>query len=194
MVLTNDSFLGTISASNLTSGGGGVGGAYTNTDWVRAIRHGVKPDGHVEAFMYNYSVLSDQDLGDLIAYLKQLPPVDSNLPATHFGWITPIAPAVGWLTPAAESIDHNAPRPTDPQAGATIEYGKYLFTICAECHSTRLASDLETWNQDDFVRAVRTGILPSGKQLPAAMSSKIFGELNETELTALWLYLIGVNP
>ena len=188
-LLTNDAILGTIPAPNLTSGKGGIGGSYSEADWVRALRHGVKPDGRGEAFMLNYSTLSDQDLGALIAYLKQIPAVDAAYPAMRFGPIIPIAPAIGLVPPAAEQIDHGAPRPADPVPGATSEYGSYLFTICTECHSTKVASEVKDWSQEDFVQAFRTGVLPDGKPLPAAMSSKTFGEMNEVELEALWLYL-----
>lgn len=190
MLLADDPFLGTIPASNLTSGNGGIARSYTDVDWIRAIRHGVKPDSRVEVFMYDYySTMSDQDLGDLIAYLKQIPPVDSDYPATGFGSIFPIAPAVGLFTPAAELIAHGAPRTTDPVSGATIEYGRYLSAICFECHSSNLADKLEKWEQEDFIRAVRTGVLPNGKHLSPAMPLKTYGEMNDMELTALWLYL-----
>ena len=69
MLFTKDPILGTIPSSNLTPGKGGIGESYTNADWICAIRHGVKPDSRVEIFMDDYSTLSDQDLGDLIAYL-----------------------------------------------------------------------------------------------------------------------------
>lgn len=188
-LLSNDPILGTIPSSNLTSGNGGIGTSYTDADWVRAIRHGIKPNARVTIFMNDYSALSDRDLGDLIAYLKQIQPVDTDYPALHYGLVVPVAPAIGLFTPAAELIDQNAPHPSDPEPAASVDYGRYLFTICSECHSTNLASALEKWNQEDFIRAVRTGALPNGKQLPAAMSPKIFGEMNDTELNALWLYL-----
>ncbi len=188
-LLANDAFLGTIPAANLTSGKGGIGKSYSEADWVRAIRHGVKPDSRGEVFMYNYSRLSDQDLGALIAYLKQIPPVDTAYPAMHLGPIVPLAPAVGLFRPAAEMIDHAARRAADPVEGATVEYGKYLFAICGECHSTKVASELEDWSQEDFMRTFRTGVLPDGKKLTPAMSLKNFGELNDTELAALWFYL-----
>ncbi len=188
-LLTDDPFLGTIPASNLTSGTGGIGKAYSDTDWIRAIRHGIKPDSRVETFMYDYSTMSDQDLGDLIAYLKQIPPVDAEYPTMRFGPIVPLAPAVGLFTPAAELIDHGASRTTDPVPGATLEYGRYLSAICFECHSRNLAGKLENWKQEDFIRAVRTGVLPNGKQLSPAMPLKTYGEMNDMELTALWLYL-----
>ncbi|HMC99637.1 MAG TPA: hypothetical protein VKH37_05775, partial [Ferruginibacter sp.] len=49
LIFTNDPIGGTvplfgnIPAANLTSGKGGIGKSYTNVDWIRAIRHGVKP-------------------------------------------------------------------------------------------------------------------------------------------------------
>jgi mono/diheme cytochrome c family protein len=94
--------IGTFSAPNLTSGEGGIGSSYTDIDWVRAIRHGVKPNGRVEIFMDGYSTMSDRDLGDLISYLKQIPSVDSDYPATNYGAIFPIAPALGLFIPSVE--------------------------------------------------------------------------------------------
>lgn len=195
MLLANDPILGTIPASNLTSGKGGIANSYSDADWIRAIRHGVKPDSRVEIFMYDYySTMSDRDLGALIAYLKQVPPVDSGYPAMSYGPVIPIAPAVGLFKPAAELIDHDASRPADPVPGATMEYGKYLFALCAECHGNNLAGKLKDWNQKDFVRAVQTGVLPNGKHLSPAMPLETYGEMNDAELTALWLYLQNPLP
>ncbi len=195
MLLSNDPFLGTIPASNLTSGSGGVGKDYTDVDWIRAIRHGIKPDARVEIFMYDYySTLSDQDLGALIAYLKQIPPVDSNYPTTHIGPVLAAAPAIGLFTPAAELIDHSTLRSTNPVPGATVEYGKYLSVLCAECHGTSLGSKLKNWKQEDFIRALQTGVLPDGKKLSSEMSLKTYGEMDNTELGALWLYFKSIKP
>jgi mono/diheme cytochrome c family protein len=194
MLLADDPFLGTIPASNLTSGKGGIATSYTDADWMRAIRHGVKPDSQGEIFMYNYSAMSDQDLGDLIAYLKQAPPVDTDYPAPRYGPIIAIAPAIGLFTPAAELIHEGTPHPADPVPGATIEYGRYLSSICFECHSNSLAGKLGKWTQEDFIRAVRTGVLPNGRQIGPAMSPKTFGEMNDMELIALWLYLQSLPP
>jgi hypothetical protein len=86
-------------------------------------------------------------------------------------------------------ITGEQPRPADPVPGATSEYGKYLSAICFECHDSNLAGKLEGWSKEDFTRAVQTGVLPNGRQLPTAMSSKAFGELNDMELATLWPYL-----
>ncbi len=101
-LILNDPVMGTVAGSNLTSGKRGVGRSYTDADWIRAIRHGVKPDGRVEVLMYeDYSTMSVRDLGALIAYLNQIPPVDSDYPATHFGPLSAIAAAAGLFTSAA---------------------------------------------------------------------------------------------
>ena len=198
-LLTNDPIegtiptLGAIPAPNLTSGNGGVGQLYSDTDWVRAIRHGIKPNNQAVIYMY-VSTISDQDLGDLIAYLKQIPPVDTDSPAIRYGPFLPIAPALGIYTPAAELIDHNAPHPVDPAPGATVEYGKYLSAICAQCHGTGISNAVKNWKQEGFIRTFNTGVLPDGRQLGPTMSSKTFNELNDTELAALWLYFTNAKP
>jgi cytochrome c553 len=186
--------LGTIPASNLTSGKGGIAKTYTDKDWVQSIRHGVKPNNRVEVLMYDYSTLSDQDLGDLIAYLQQIPPVDWERSEMRLGPIIPIAAAAGLFTPAAELIDHGAPRPAEPAPGATKEYGSYLSVLCTWCHGKSVADKLEKWSQEEFVRAIHTGVLPNGQQFGATMSSETFREMNDMELTALWLYLVDAKP
>jgi cytochrome c553 len=185
----NFSTLGDIPATNLTSGKGGISQSYSNIDWIRAIRHGLRPNGQVEIFMYNYSSLSDRDLGDLIAYLKQIPPVDSDFPKKKYGPLIPIAPAIGMFTPVAERIDHSAPRPADPVPGVTIEYGKYISTLCVQCHGNNFSKGMKKWKQEDFIRSFQTGILPNGKQFGSTMSSETFREMNDMELSALWTYL-----
>ena len=200
-LLTNDPIdgaiplFGSIPASNLTSGKGGAGQTYTDSDWVRAIRHGVKPDGHVIVFMYT-SAVSDRDLSDLIAYLKQVSPVDTNYPATEYGPIVPITAAIGYFSPVAGLIDHTEPHPVDSTPGTTVEYGRYLSAICAECHGAGIASAMKNknWKQEDFIRTFNTGVLPDGRQLGPTMSSETFKEMNDTELAALWFYFTNVNP
>ena len=199
-ILTNDPIEGTIptfaaiSAPNLTSGKGGIGQSYTDTDWVRAIRHGIKLNNQAEIYMY-VSTLSDQDLGDLIAYLKQIAPVDTDSPGISYGPILPILPALGIFTPVAELIDHNAPHLVeDPAPGATVEYGKYLSAICAQCHGNGISNAVKNWKQEEFIRTFNTGVLPDGRQLGPTMSSTTFNEINDTELAALWLYFTRGKP
>ncbi len=199
-MMTNDPLsgivplLGTISAPNLTSGRGGIASFYSDTDWVRAIRHGVMPEGTGEALMFDYSTMSDQDLDDLIAYLKQVPPVDTNYPQTHYGFLLPVLSNISLLTPAAEKITHGAPHPADPAPGATVEYGRYLSAVCTACHGSGVGNMVRTWGQEEFIHTFRTGVLPNGKQFGPTMSSNTFREMTDTELAALGLYFTNPKP
>lgn len=199
-MITNDPLsgmvplLGTISAPNLTSGKGGVASSYADTDWVRAIRHGVMPEGSGEVLMFDYSTMSGQDLGDLIAYLKQIAPVDTNYPEMSDGPVLPIVAAAGLLPPAADKIDHEGPRPVDPTPGATVEYGRYLSAVCTACHGNLIGNVVKTWKQEKFVHTFQTGVLPDGKPFGPTMSSNIFREMTDTELNALWLYFTSDKP
>lgn len=199
-VITNDPLagmiplLGTIPASNLTSGKGGIATSYTDADWVRAIRHGIVPVGHVEILMYDYSTISDQDLGDLIAYLKQIPAVDTNYPEMRYGPIVPVISNIRLFTPAAEKINHNASRQADPTPSATVEYGEYLSGVCTACHGNLIGGVVKTWKQEEFIHTFQTGILSDGKQFGPTMSSATFREMTDTELTTLWLYFTNPQP
>lgn len=200
MVIKNDPLsgmvplLGTISAPNLTSGKGGIASSYTDLDWVRAIRHGVMPEGEGEVLMFDYSTMSDQDLGDLIAYLKQISAVDTNYPEMSDGPILPIFVAAGLLPPAAYKIDHSAPRPADPSPDATVEYGEYLSAVCTACHGNLIGNTVKAWKREEFVHTFQTGVLPDGKPFGPTMSSNIFREMTDTELNALWLYFTSDKP
>ena len=111
--MEDDPVFGRLVASNLTAGKGGVGGSYSDTDFVRAIRHGVRPDGTPLVLMpaEYYNKYNDEDLGAIIAYIKSLPPVDNELPETMAG---PLARLFVLLEPSllpAQLIDHDASRP-----------------------------------------------------------------------------------
>jgi mono/diheme cytochrome c family protein len=119
---------GYIDAKNLTPGKGGAGSEFTNADWVRAIRHGVNPDGHTLLIMPApvFWHFSDEDLGSIIAYLKTLPPVDKETREPNINLVGKAMAGAGVFGNSvfvAENIQHDA-RPTIPPAGMTVEYGE----------------------------------------------------------------------
>jgi len=201
----------TIPTPNLTAGAGGVGSFYTDEDWVRAIRHGVGHDGRALFFMASqgFHAWSDADVGALIAYLKQVPPVDSALPARSFAPLGRILVGAGMAPPAAaDLIDHTTPPPPAPEPDVTVAYGKYLAGTCSECHGAQLngmpfgppgqevpspnltpGGALATWSEQDFVNTLRSGANPSGHALSLDMPWVYYGQMSDEELQALWLYL-----
>ena len=82
VIIDNGAF-GRITGPNITAGG--VVAGYGPADWVRAIRHGVAPDGRVLAFMpsHSYAPMRDEDMADLVAFLPTVP----GLPAPAAGRI-----------------------------------------------------------------------------------------------------------
>lgn len=203
--------VGLLGVPNLTSGEGGIGREYSDSDWVNAIRHGIGRDGKSLLFMQSnfYQSLSAEDLGDMIAYLKTVPPVNKTIPKTQLGpmsrWVLLQDPT---LLPAAV-IDHSQPPPLKPEAGVTIEYGRYLVNVCAVCHGADLAGGVEpgsglnltqggelgTWTEEDFIHTLRTGVKPDGTKLdPMMMPYPLIGQMTDEELRAVWLYLSSLPP
>lgn len=215
-----DAAPGRLVATNLTRGEGGVGGRYSDADWVRAIRHGIGPDGRSLIFMpsYEYYPISDEDVGRMVAYLKSLPPVDNSLPASTvrpLGRALLLAGALPLL--AAEQVDHTATRRPAPPPGPTPEFGEYLASGCVGCHgfglsggkipgtppdfppATNITPDPETgiggWTEADFFRALREGLRPDGSQIDPVMPWRTAtSHMTDDEIRALWLYLQTVPP
>ena len=214
-VVESDMF-GHFIAPNLTRGEGGLGARFTDADWIRSVRHGVKPDGRPVVFMPSdeFSRLSEDDLAAVIAFVKQVPPVDGAQPASRLG---PIARALVTFNPRvlpAAAIDHASPIPAAPMAEVSPRYGEYLASTggCRGCHGSDLAGakpmepggvppanltpggPLATWSESDFVRALREGIRPDGSALSPSMPWKAMGRMNDLELHALYAYLKSIPP
>lgn len=208
-----DAAMGSIPAPNLTTGTGGAAATYRDADFVRAIRHGVGPDGRALAIMpaqafWHYS---DEDLGAIIAWLRSAPPVDNDPGERSINLLPRLLIGIGAMKIlAAESIDHAAarPTPTTPQAGAA--YGEYLVNTndCRQCHGTLLAGGQSSepgappgpgllgkggaadWTSTEFIAAMRSGVTPDGRTLDARfMPWEDYGRMTDDDLAALHLYL-----
>lgn len=221
-VLVDEPSMATVYASNLTAGRGGIGGAYRDADYVRAIRHGVNAAGRGLMIMHSdaYHHLGEEDLSALIAYVKAAPPVDNEVPPTRTAPLGRVFVALGLfdseavpLIPA-EVIDHGALLAKGPARGVTAEYGRYLVAIglCSMCHGPDLRGGLpieegappgpnivvygdpEGWSEEQFVRTLRTGVTPYGKALdPELMPWEMYGKMTDEELSAIRGYLVSLS-
>lgn len=115
-------------------------GRWTEQDFVRAMRLGVRPDGahYYPAFPYpSFTRIVDQDLRDLWAYLRTLPP-SAQTSRPHelrfpFGWRALLRI---WKLLFFDP----GPFTPDPARNATLNRGAYLATAlghCGECHTPR---------------------------------------------------------
>ena len=207
---SDESIFGKIAPANLTSGLGGIGGSFTDDDYIKAIRHGIGMDNQALTIMpaEEYNRIADDDLGAIIAYLKTLPPIDNEVSKSGLGPLgRTLASFVGGLIPAS-LIDHEAQRPQSPEVGVTAEYGEYLSNICTVCHGEGLSGsrvpgndrvkapditmsgDIGSWTKSQFLDAIRSGNTPSGNLLdPRFMPWNRFTQMTNDELDAIWLYL-----
>lgn len=201
-----------VAAPNLTNGQGGI--HYTAEDWVRALRHGVASDGRQLILMPShwYSHMSDEDLGAMTAYLMSVPPVDQAWPERSFSLVPGrILIALGVLPFAPDLIAQNGPR-TSPTPSVTAEYGEYLTNIaaCRECHGNDLAGNISegapqgpnltpggafaAYREEDFIKAMRTGVTPGGRTLSEEMPWVGYGKMTDEELKAIFTYLHSLEP
>jgi mono/diheme cytochrome c family protein len=205
-VMADDLITGRLIAPNLTTGKGGMANKLTDADWVRAIRHGVAPNGKSLIVMASniFTHFGDADLTAMIAYVKSVPPVDNELPEIQIGPLGRLYLVMQPDVLAAQVIDHTRSRPAAPPPGRTAEYGQYLSFICRTCHGDDLGGkegegggmnltpggDLAKWTEADFVHALRTGETLEGRKLDnEKMPWRAIGQLTDDEIGALWLYL-----
>jgi mono/diheme cytochrome c family protein len=201
----NDPALAIVDAANLTNGKGGVGNYYTDEDWVRTIRHGVKPDGRSIFVMpsSDFYYFSDNDLGQVIAYLKTLPPVDREATTLQTGLMGKVLTGLGLLGDVfpAENIPHDI-RPESVPVSDSAEYGEYLTKTfgCQTCHGENYAGgqspepgappgpnltpggNLANFTDEVFINFIRA-------RQSEFMPFESLGKMNDEELTAIWLYL-----
>jgi mono/diheme cytochrome c family protein len=206
--------IGTIDSANLTSGEGGIGREFTSDeDYVRAIRHGIDPEGK-PILMFAVpatSHLSDKDLAAIIAYLKTVPPVDHVLNGHQLTPLGKIIAAAGQLgnLPVEDAVHET--HVAAPQENISVEYGDYLVTTnaCSDCHGPDLAGgeypdpskslitpnltpggELSAWSEEQFVNTIKTGVTPNGNELDSElMPWEIYGHMTDDELRAVWMYL-----
>jgi hypothetical protein len=211
-VLIQSGAFGVVSAPNLTAGRGGVGATFTDTDFERAVRHGLRPNGQSLVIMPSaeYQYLTDEDLGRILAYVRQVPAVDRETPPRRPGPVMRMLAVMqaDQLLQAA-IVDQTAPHTASLPPGPTVEYGRYLAGGCRGCHGQDYsggptgepgappaanitpdsATGIGAWTRDDFDNAVRRGRRPDGRELLPAMPWSAFSAATDDEITAMWLYL-----
>jgi mono/diheme cytochrome c family protein len=213
-VYSNSPAIGTVAGPNLTRGKGGIGADYTDMDYVRAIRRGVRRDGRSLIVMPSevFTHLSQEDLGAVIAFLKQVPPVDRDVPKSGFGPMGRALLAAGKMNILVAGKTPRITPPASVTVDTTAAYGRYIADIsgCHGCHGYGLsggrvagppglppASNLTpagigSWTEADLTRALREGRRPDGSQLDEFMPWRVFRGMTDTEIHAIWLYLKSV--
>lgn len=214
LVEQSDAF--TAIAGNITPGGRVAG--WTDEEFIRAIREGIRPDGSVigpPMPITLYRGLSDDDVASLVMYLRTVPAVENDPGESVYN--IPLPPAYG---PPVESV---AAIP----AGVTVEYGEYLANAvahCMECHTTfgpqgpmfdthlgaggfefhgpwgvSVAANITSgpegvgkWTDAELAQMITGGVRPDGSPMFPPMPYGNFAQMTPDDLAAVILYLRSV--
>jgi mono/diheme cytochrome c family protein len=217
-VMVDDPMIGRLLGPNITTGSGSKTVDYEPSDWDRAVRHGVLKGGTPSAMpAEDFQRMSDQELSDVVTFIRSMPPVDNEVPPIRLGPLGTVLVAAGQLPFAAYTIpSHDQPHAVlPPDAEVSAEFGQHLAGVCTGCHGANLAggpipggdpswvparnltphSDgLAGWSYEDFLAAITEGTRPDGTALlePMTLVLPYARNMTEVETRALWAYLESV--
>jgi len=174
---------------------------YANDELVRLIRFGVKRDGKSSIGMIAYATwpLGDQDLADIIAFLRAqpvLPPIERSHDFTLRGrW----AMVTGKWGVDAAMVNRSLPRWGELSRKTPFERGRYLASVvCAACHGRNLrGSALEStpsltivaaYSEEQFRQLLRTATAAGGREVKR-MSWVRDVEFTDQEIDDLYSFL-----
>lgn len=174
-------------------------GNWTEADFITAMKNGTSPAGehYFPAFPYgSYRIAKTEDIRDLFAYIKTLPPLSGRIRPHDLKFPFNIRRLVGgWKFLFLDS----KPFTPDPKQSAAWNRGAYLVNglgHCAECHSPRnflggivsaqrfaggpnpegegwvpniTQKGLKDWSEQDIAYFLKTGELPQGDSAGGSM-------------------------
>jgi mono/diheme cytochrome c family protein len=219
-VMIDVPLIGRLFGPNLTAGRGSATAGYTAGDWDRIVRHGVGPDRTPTAMpSESFQHMSDQELSDIVTYLRSVPAVDNEVAPVSIGPVGKLLIATGKIRPAYYRIAvHDQPHSSLPPAEEpSVDFGRHLAATCIGCHREDLAGGpiaggdpnwvsaanltphpdgLGDWTAAQFAAAMRRGIRPDGTRLLTPMAELVAytAGMSDVEIEALWVYLQSLPP
>jgi mono/diheme cytochrome c family protein len=201
-------------------------GRWRTRDLANALLSGVSPVGqhYYPAFPYtSFTRMRWDDVPDLMAYLRTLPPVSGRTRPHDLPFPFSIRRLIGLWKQLYFSPGTLQP---DPDRGETWNRGHYLVVAlghCAECHSARdmfggikessrfaggrdpagvgydpniTPSGIGHWSRQELVAALTTGRTPELRVLGGSMASVVenTAKLPETDRAAIAEYILSLQP
>ena len=217
---------GTFYAPNISPDPNDGIGRWSEADFVTAVMKGISPDDthFFPAFPYtSYQHAKIEDVRDLFAFIKTLPPVAGKVRGHDVPFPFNIRRNIGvWKFLFMDG----KPFTPDPARSAQWNRGAYLvnsFGHCAECHSPRnflggvigaqrfaggpnlegegwvpniTQKNLGDWSVKDFAYFLKTGELPEGDSASGLMARVIknTSQLSDDDRAAMADYLKSLPP
>jgi hypothetical protein len=212
---------GRIVAPNLTPDQETGAGTWTDDQLARAIREGVGHNGRAlfPIMPYqHYRNMSDEDMASVVVYLRSLPAVHNQLPATEI-----IFPVKYLIRSAPEPI---AAPVADVASLDQFKYGTYLVDQagCVDCHTAQVRgqnvsgmdfaggfpftgpwgtvasanitpdpSGISYYDEALFLNVMRTGLV-RGRKLSPIMPVMVYKNLTDDDLKAIFAFLRTTKP
>jgi mono/diheme cytochrome c family protein len=201
-------------------------GNWRTVDLANALMSGVRPDGsHLyPALPYtSYAHMRPEDVRDLMAYLRTLPPVAGKPPPHDLPFPLTIRRFVGlWKL---FYLDRSLVK-DEPGRNSAWNRGHYLVTAlahCAECHSARnmlgainessrfaggqeqggvgyapniTQAGLRGWSADDLLQVLTDGHTPGLRRVGSSMADVVtnMAALPEQDRIAIAAYVLSLPP
>jgi cytochrome c553 len=189
-----------INAPNLTR----VVREYTDAELERLLRHGVKRDGTSTWLMPSpmFAHLSDEDLGNVIAFVRSSPVLDGPMRDVSIRALGRIGIVTGQFRPLASTIAPGEHHAATTDRSDPMTFGRYVvMTTCTECHGQDLrGSDFlkapglivtAGYSETAFRHLMKTGLGIGDRKLGlmTEVSETRFANFTEQELEAVQTYL-----
>lgn len=180
---------------------------FSDPDFERAIRHGLRPDGtSVAEYMPSdaFQYMSDVDLADILAFIRSHRPHG----AVHAIPSYNVSQRYALLTGNGKTGQMWFPLQKPALSlGTKYERGRRIaMTACGECHATSLKgatppqpgqppdlSIVVAYDRAAFLHFMHTGKATGNRELPmmSAVARVRISHLSETDLDALYGYLVA---
>lgn len=208
-------------APNITPDKETGAGSWSDDTLARAIREGIGHDGRALFPVMPYprfQAMSDEDLASVIVYIRTLPPIRNQLPATKIPF-------------PLNFLNNDVPRPLTapvppPDQSTPVARGDYLVRMgsCADCHTpqekgkpvpgmdfaggavskgltgavasaniTPDPSGISYYDENLFLRAMHEGRV-GVRTLNATMPWTFFSQMSDDDLKSVFAYLRALKP
>ena len=179
----------------------------TPATFEAALRHAIGRDGTALYSMpsFNFVRLRDEDVADVIAYLRSQPVAQRVLPKAALPWRVRIDMALGHDAAIPEFLDRVPPLRRADDPNPAIARGEYIaMTTCNECHGFNLRADTP-WDDETapdlvivlaydevaFRRLMQQGIALGDRELRmmSGVARSRFANFTDQELSDLYAFL-----
>ncbi len=175
---------------------------YTDDELVRLVRYGVKRDGKSAVGMISstFWALGDQDLVNVIAYLRRLPSVPAMERTLELTWRGRWSLATGEWKVSSEQVERDRPQWGNLPQTTPVERGRYLSSVtCSECRGLDFRGNalekaptlavIAAYSEEQFRHLIRSAEGLGGRTLDPNMRWVADAPFTDDEVVAIYRFL-----